>query len=329
MTRARTILAWIEPNSLWQEQVEVLHRRLPEAEVVLTNDREAPALPRAQIIIGKALPAEVIDAARDLELLAVALAGINHLPLELLRKRNVRIVNAHANGRFVAERVLALTLGFTGRLVQFHRDLEQGRWHGFAAGESVRDSWSSIRGKRVVLLGTGSIGFWTARLFKAFECTTVGFRRTVSRPEDPFDEISTDLESAVTGADIVVCTLPLTDATRGLVSERVFSAMEGALFVNVGRGPVADEQALYNALVEGIITGAAIDTWYQYPEGNGEPCYPSRFPMHTLDNVLLSPHLGGYTPEATRASLEEVVEKVARYVESGTITGEVDPLHLY
>ena len=329
MTRPTTVLAWIEPNSLWQEQVDILRGRFPEIEVVLTKDRSTPALPRAHVIIGKSVPREIIEEATNLEVLAVALAGINHLPLELLRERNVRIVNAHANGRYVAERVLALTLGFTGRLVPYHRDLEEGRWHGFAVGESVRDSWNSIRGKRVALLGTGSIGRSSARLFKMFDCTVVGFKRSAAPPAGDFDETTTDLEKAVTGADIVVCSLPLTEETRGILDEQAFTAMAGALFVNVGRGPVADEQALYDALFRKTIAGAAIDTWYQYPGDNEKTCYPSRFPIHTLDNVLLSPHLGGYTPEATRASLEEVVDKVARYLESGTITEEADPRLLY
>ena len=324
-----TIVAWTEGSSLWERQVESLRTNHPHISVTVTTDAKAPEIPRAEIIIGHTFPEEVLRRATNLRVLAVAMAGLDHLPNTLLAERGVQVINAHANGRYVAERVLALTLGALGKLVPYHQDLTRGRWHGFAAKEPVRDSWQSLVGMRTAILGTGAIGTWTARLYHAFECRTVGFKRQLAKPRKPFDEITPDLLEAVEGADVVVNTLPLTDHTVGLIDGPVFTAMQGALFVNVGRGSVADEEALYHALTTGVLRGAAIDTWYNYPENGETVRYPATLPFHTLDNVLLSPHVGGYTAAATKASLAEVFEAVDTYLTTDALTDPADPAEQY
>lgn len=324
-----TLIAWTEGSPLWRTHIDDLRRHDPRVEVVITTDPDAPEIPNAEMIIGHSIPERVIRRAEKLRLLAIAMAGVDHLPHEILSERGVLVSNAHANGRYVAERVLALVLGYFGKIVPFHEDLAEGKWHGFAAGEPVGDSWRSIIGMRVALLGTGSIGSWTARYMKAFECTTVGFKRSMDTARAPFDEITTDLLTAVRGADVVVCTLPLTPRTEGLLDASVFSAMSGALFVNVGRGTVADEQALYEALDSGVLDGAAIDTWYTYPGETGTTRYPATYPIHTLPNVLLSPHLGGYTAPAAQRGLAEAFDAVRHYLKTGAVPVSVDPSEQY
>ncbi|HKK49401.1 MAG TPA: NAD(P)-dependent oxidoreductase, partial [Alkalispirochaeta sp.] len=140
-------------------------------------------------------------------------------------------------------------------------------------------------------------------------------------PEGLFDKVFTDLETAVSGVDVVVSTLPLTAATRGLVGRSELAAMRDATLVNVGRGEVIQEEALYRALRDRTVRGAALDTWYRYPDPPGSTQLPSRFPFHELDNVVLSPHLGGYNVAATRASAREVTDAVARWIADGAPAG--------
>jgi phosphoglycerate dehydrogenase-like enzyme len=318
------LVAATKLNSLWQKELDELKSKHPDLQVSATGDPAAPEVAEADIILGAHLSEELLRNAKNLKAAACPVAGVNHLPLQLLAEKGVSLANAHANARYVAERTLALTLGFFGKLVPYHEDLRNEKWHGFAVGESVLESWESLVGMRVAILGAGAIGGWIARLFSIFDCTIVGYRRSDVAPEPPYNEMTTNITEAVTAADVVICVLPLTDETRGVLDKRVFDAMEGALFVNVGRGAVADEKALYHALESGTLRGAAIDTWYNYP-GTGEKSgAPANHPIHKLPNVLLSPHLGGYTPKAVAASVREIFEKTDFYLREGRFPEEVD-----
>lgn len=313
-----------KPNSLWQRELDELRANHPDLDIAVATDPGASEIAEADIIIGTHLSETLLGNAGKLKAVACPLAGVNHLPLELLSEKGVSLANAHANARFVAERTLALTLGYLGKLVPLHEELKAERWHGFAVGESVLESWDSLVGMRVAILGAGAIGTWTAKMFKLFDSTVVGYRRTSVAAEHPYDEMTAEITEAVRGAEVVICILPLTKDTKGIMDEKVFSAMEGALFVNVGRGAVAEEKALYEALKSGRLKGAAIDTWYNYPEPGETTAPPSNYPIHKLDNVLLSPHLGGYTPKAVAASVKEVFEKTHAYLSTGKFPDEVD-----
>lgn len=319
-----TITLLVPDNRFWSGLAERLRSALPNPaadRLIRTEDRAAPELAETEALVCYGVTAEEVARMPKLRYLAIPMAGVNTLPMDALRERGVTVVNAHANGRWVAERAVALILGWYGRLVPYHNDLATERWHGFAAGEPATEAWDSIVGSTVALLGTGAIAQWTARLLAPWEVTVRGFRRTAGTaglPEGLFRTVTTSLTEAVEGADTVVVTLPLTQKTRGLIGASELSAMRGALLVNVGRGAVIDEGALYSALSEGTLAGAAIDTWYRYPEAddNGVRA-PSDYPIHTLSNVLLSPHLGGYTPQATAASAREVVEDLAGWLGGG------------
>jgi phosphoglycerate dehydrogenase-like enzyme len=105
-----------------------------------------------------------------------------------------------------------------------------------------------------------------------------------------------DLGALYDRADFLVCALPLTEDTRSLVDAAAFARMRPTAFViNVGRGPVIDEAALYHALRERRIAGACIDTWYVYPRADDPNPQPSRLPFRELDNVTMTPHMSGWT----------------------------------
>ena len=92
--------------------------------------------------------------------------------------------------------------------------------------------------------------------------------------------------------------------------------------VNVGRGPLVEEEALYRALLGNKLAGAALDVWYTYPEGRTTGA-PSRFPIHTLKNVVISPHLGGFTKDALRGDIDSSFSNLAGYLTTGKLINEV------
>jgi phosphoglycerate dehydrogenase-like enzyme len=114
----------------------------------------------------------------------------------------------------------------------------------------------------------------------------------------------------------VVVTLPLVDTTRGLVGRQALAAMRpDAVLVNVGRGAVIDEAALFDALQSGRLASAIIDTWYQYPDATRAACAPSaRFDFASLPNVLMTPHMSGWTEGTVRRRQQTLAENITRLV---------------
>jgi len=116
-------------------------------------------------------------------------------------------------------------------------------------------------------------------------------RKKDAEVPEHFDAVLPSLKEVLDIAEIVFITLPATSETEGLISKDHLMSMKGKFLVNVGRGSIVDEEGLYEALKSGVLKGAALDTWYTYPT-TGVKGAPSRFPIHTLPNVVLSPHVG-------------------------------------
>src|SRR5690606_13431272 len=144
-----------------------------------------------------------------------------------------------------------------------------------------------------LLLGYGSIARAAVPTLRALGLDLVAYRRRPAPGGDVPQVGRESLLAELAAADAVLCTLPLTGETRGLIGERELAAMkETAVLVNVGRGAVIDEEALYRALAERRIYGAGIDVWYVYPGSDEERSStpPSRFPFGELPNVVMTPH---------------------------------------
>ncbi|MEI6877331.1 MAG: NAD(P)-dependent oxidoreductase, partial [Spirochaetota bacterium] len=154
---------------------------------------------------------------------------------------------------------------------------------------------------------------------------TVGWRRNQAAglPQG-FDRIEARLEDALAGSAIVISTLPLTKETQGLVSREVLATMKGAFLVNVGRAAVIDEEGLYLALRDGTLRGAGLDVWYEYPTPGSTIAAPSRFPLHELPNVILSPHVAGGSRQSSRAAVDATIANLRSWLETGSAPSEVD-----
>jgi len=123
----------------------------------------------------------------------------------------------------------------------------------------------------------------------------------------------TDLHAFLASVDIVIVTLPLTPQTQGIVDAAALAAMRpGAWLVNVGRGPVVDETALYDALQQHHLGGAVIDTWYQYPSPDRPACAPAQHDFSALGNVLMTPHMSGWTEGTVRRRQQTMADNIAR-----------------
>jgi len=317
-------------GSAWTNRLRELAARFPGHEIIVEPEQSRAALPKLDAIVALQLEASAYEAAASLKAVFVPFTGLNHLPAALLAARGVRAYNVHGNAESVAQCALAMTLAAYGRVIEFHNDLAALRWHGFWVGAGAEDQWSSIYRRPAAIFGVGAIGSAIARILKAFDCPVVGYRRRPGLAVPPgFDRIETDLAAAVAGAELLFVALPLTPATRGIFTRELLLSMRGKFLVNVGRGPLVDEEGLYIALREGVLKGAAIDTWYVYPQGGSTRGEPSHFPIHELPNVVLSPHVGGSSREAAGINMDQTLDNIASWLRTGACPSEVDLREMY
>ncbi len=193
------------------------------------------------------------------------------------------------------------------------RDLRQGKWTYWASSRS--NLRSELGSATLGIVGYGHIGQAVAARAKAFGMTVhVANRSTVEAGGniDRYFPLS-DLEAFMGSADYVVVTLPHVATTEGLIGAAALAAMRAdAHILNVGRGPVIDERALFDALSERRIGGAVIDTWYVYPNASNPNPHPGRLPFHTLDNCTLTPHMSGWTHGTIRRRQQTMADNIAR-----------------
>ena len=311
-------------RSIWDKGLETLSKDFPEHRFSLGLKPDSPEIADLALMLAGNLPKDVYLASPKLKGIFQSFTGINHLPLIELRDRNVQVFNVHANAFDVAEKALALCLAYYGRIVEFHNDLSKELWHGFWVKAGAEDNWNSLFGKTCTVLGTGAVGQALAKLLKAFSCQVIGWRRKSGLAvPDGFDKVVPDLKPALDEAEIVFVTLPATNLTQGLLSRELLLGMKGKFLVNVGRGSIVDEEGLYLALKDGILLGAGIDAWYTYPQ-SGRTGAPSRYPIHQLPNVILSPHVGGSTHQATARAVVQTLDNIREYLKTGSCVSRAD-----
>ncbi len=317
-------------GSSWPARLGELAAAFPGHEIIADPAVSRAAVSSLDAILALRLESGVYEEATSLKAVFVPFTGLNHLPTALLLERGVRAFNVHGNAESVAQCALAMTLAFYGRTIEFHNDLRHAKWHGFWVGKGAEDEWNSISRRPCAVFGVGAIGSAIARVLKALDCPVVGYRRRSALPMPPFfDRVEEDLRAAVDWAELLFVALPLTPATTGLFGKEILMAARGKFLVNVGRGPIVDEEGLYLALRDGILKGAAIDTWYSYPEGGATVGAPSRFPIHELPNVVLSPHVGGSTREAGALAMEQTIDNIATWLAGEPCANEADLRELY
>lgn len=243
----------------------------------------------AMILRGpRPVTAAVLAAAKDLRIIAKNGAGVDSVDLAEASRRGIVVaVAAGANAEAVAEHALSMMLSLTKNLGGLDRKVRAGGW------EDSTYLGRDFRGSTVGLVGFGAIGRATARLASALGAKVRVWRRAGGRAIEGFDSTD-DLDELLAGSDILSLHCPLTTETRGLIGAREIALMKpGALIVNTARGPVIDEAALVEALREGRLAGAGLDTF------DAEPL-PVDSPLRSLDNLILTPHVAGVTRDAAR-----------------------------
>lgn len=273
----------------------------------------ADALQSARAIVGTGIP-EDATLGPNVRLVQNIGAGVDGYDLDRLPD-DAFLCNVYGHSRSVAEHAIALTLAVQRHLVGMDAAFREGR-------DARRDGefsglFSELGGDTLGILGHGHIGQVLADIATGFDMDVVAIRRSPGDGEPPkplsFLGSPDDLEAVLRRSDVVVVALPLTEETWNLIGEPELAMMgSDAILINVARGPIVDEDALFEALESGTIGGAGIDVWYDEPES--ERKIPSRRPFERLDNVVATPHVAGWSTETWDARWEIIAENIDRVV---------------
>ena len=308
----------------WERRV--IERVLsPLSEVLYLGGGRDPykGIEEAEAAIAFKLPLDAINRARRLRFVQSPTAGVDALNVEELARRGVLIATSKGcNATSVAEHAMALVLALAKQITTQDSELKRGVWRRHTDETMLID----LKGSTMGIIGYGNVGRELARIAKAFGMRVLAIRRTPQEGSDPYADFvggPGDMLRVLRESDFVVLCLPLTKETRGLIGERELRAMKKTAFmINVGRGAVVDEDALYRALVEGWIAGAGIDVWWAYPPREGAP---SPEGIHRLPNVVATPHMAGWTRRARERCLRFAAENVARFLRGEEPLNVVSP----
>ena len=297
------------PSSL---QCEILNDpidrdRLPEAAVnadILVSNRwlaEYPPAPKLRLVQSVATGVELIDLAT--------------LP------RGCTVCNSFGHETAIAEYVVMAMLALHHRFFQIAGEFrERGSW---------ATSWvqsgkphGEVRGSTLGIVGYGRVGREVARRAGPFGCRILATNRS-PRDAEPGVECLyplTELDRMLPQCDTVAICTALGPETTGLIDERRLALMKpGVFLINIARGQVIDEDALYAALRDGRLGGAAIDVWWQYPSPAEPNRRGSRHPFHELPNVIVTPHNSGWTSGMVRRRWDEIADNMARFVRGDSL----------
>ena len=260
--------------------------------------------------------AGVIDGIRSLVAVGCFSVGTNQVDLDACAVMGIPVFNApFSNTRSVAELTIAEIVMLLRRIFPKSNSAHGGGWDKSAAGSN------EVRGKTLGIIGYGNIGSQLSTLAEAIGMRVIFYDHTDKlrhgnvEPADTLDEL-------LGKSDVITIHVPETPQTQGMIGAREIARMKrGAIFINNARGTVADLNALAKALKAKHLSGAAVDVFPVEPSSNTEKF---ESPLQGLDNVILTPHVGGSTEEAQERIGAEVARKFVEYSDVGSTTGAVN-----
>jgi phosphoglycerate dehydrogenase-like enzyme len=265
------------------------------------------------VLITLAFTREMAGAARRLRLVQVPGAGLDRIDRAALPP-GTWLANAYGHEVGIAEYIVGVMLAWTRELGRLDAALHRGTWLSqWAVGTPAPSPWPELAGRTLGIVGYGRIGRCLAQRARAFDMTVLATRRDVSTPDGLVELHGPDgLHHVLGRSDYVAITASLSAETRGLIGERELAAMKPtAVLINVARGEIVEEDALYRALATRGIAGAALDVWYRYPTAAGAT-FPGTRPFHELPNVLMTPHVSGWTDGMLEARARLIADNIAR-----------------
>jgi phosphoglycerate dehydrogenase-like enzyme len=283
-----------------------------------TTEEAVAMIPDADVAFSSQINRGHLAAARRLRWIHSPAAGIGGMLYPEMLAADVVLTNSRGlSADTIAEHVLAVTLAMFRRLPEAFRRQAGRDW---AQNDIGRLGNRRIAGARVVIVGLGAIGGEVARRMAALGAQVTGFRRRASGQVDGVSALVPieRLREHLPRADVVVIAAPHTHETRNLIGRDELASMSrDSILVNVSRGQLVDEAALFDALRAGAIAGAALDVFVDEP-------LPAESPFWDLPNVLITPHTSGVRGDYWDAATELFAENLRRFEAGETLLNVVD-----
>ena len=304
-------------GSIALRQVEAVRKRLTIPCEIVSDDEDAilRQLGDADVLVSMAFTKEMAAAGKRLRLVQVAGAGLDRIDRSQLRP-GLALANVYGHEAGIAEYVMGAMIALTRAFQRLDRKLRAGEWESqWAVGTPAPALWPELAGKTLGILGFGHIGAALARRAQAFDMKVCAVRRH-AQSDVPHGLLfvggAERIDELLGLADYLAITLSLSPETRGLLDARRLGLMKpSAYLINVARAEIVDEQALYDALVGGRLAGAALDVWYRYPTTSGVAA-PATAPFQNLSNVIMTPHISGWTEGTLEARANVIAENIER-----------------
>ncbi|MGB4843765.1 MAG: phosphoglycerate dehydrogenase [Ferruginibacter sp.] len=289
--------------------VKKINAALSEAELIAAIKNVHILGIRSKTLITK----KILDAAPKLQAIGCFCIGVNQVDLKAATKNGIVVFNApYSNTRSVAELVIGASIILIRKIIDKNKAAHEGTWLKEASG------CYELRGKTLGIIGYGNIGKQVSVLAESLGMKVVFYDTETSLPLGNAEDRKS-LKEVVSKSDIVTLHVPELPSTKNLINKNLLKHFKkGSILINYARGEVVDLDALRNALLEGQLGGAAVDVFPAEPEKNGDS-FSS--PLQGLNNVLLTPHIGGSTQEAQHNIGEDVSTKLFNYLEKGISTG--------
>ena len=278
----------------------------------------------ADVLLGPYVTKKIVETAKHLKLIQVPWTGMDTFDFSAMRGSLVPVCNTHSNADSVAELGVTIVLDLLKKVSYHDRKMRIGSWN---RDQQPLDLKSKMVGKQnVCILGFGNIGKRIGNLFSAFGARIIAVDDKAVKG-DVANEVykNENIKDALPFADVVICTLPLTRTTKGLINNEMFAAMrEGVIFVNMSRAAVVDEDAAWRGLESGKIGAFGSDVWWNPPKRGESQSYPSeKYEFWKLDNVIMSPHRAGFI-EDSLPHLDGAIDNIIALSKNKKLSGLVD-----
>jgi len=255
----------------------------------------------------------ILDAAKKLQAIGCFCIGVNQVDLKAATKNGVVVFNApYSNTRSVAELVMGAAIMLIRRIPDKNKSAHEGIWFKESKGSY------ELRGKTLGIIGYGNIGSQVSVLAEALGMKVIFYDVETKLPLGNAENAKS-LKELLSRADVVTLHVPETSQTKNLINKANLKYFKkGSILINYARGEVVDLETLAKYILDGNISGAAIDVFPIEPEKNGDKF---ESPLQNCPNVILTPHIGGSTEEAQQNIGEDVSIKLFNYLEKGITIG--------
>ncbi|WP_082506690.1 2-hydroxyacid dehydrogenase [Arthrobacter sp. Leaf337] len=290
-----------------------------------TPERRLDALAGADVVVCSSLGPVEAEAAGRVRLVHVTGAGYDKISFPHLAQ-SALVANTFHHARPIAEHVLMVTLMLSRNVAAADREVRQGQWRTIATADDV-PFHPVLADLTLGLVGLGSIGAEVARMAGSLGMKVRAVRRNpaAALPQGvSLDRVggNNELHELLAASDVVVVTVPLDSGTEGMIGAAELSAMKPSAFlINVARGPVVDQAALYAALKERRIAGAGLDVWWGSPADGVVP--PAELPFASLQNTVLTPHHSGHARTTFERRAADIAANIGLLARGGELVNLV------